>query len=668
MVPSTEEAEHPAETVSPTPVTTLFPHPTDIFILNQDWGTWHDVWVKGEIPKLVSKTRATAIHHLGGQAVRIDPDYERSYRHNMDMAHKWGMKDIIWLSPADIEHIEDIEPKDKPTLLEAVCIDIDGNKIRFHATGIYQQCTNNPVWREFLLKTAKRSIDWGGDGIAIDEWPGTFHTLDYPNGGCFCVYCTRGFREYLKEKYNPQELESLGIEDIDSFDYGDFIRERYLTMYKDNRYEVPLIFDFQDYQMESIKDFWHEFIGELREHGRAQGKDIYFSANTAELLPPFLPIQDELDYLSPEVALGYPPNGRSIPLYKIASSLGKPAFTSPVSFRSGTLELMTRPDITTLWKIYTAEAYSSGGLLVVPYGFDLWWAKEPSQVYPNMEELSNYYGFIHNNGPYYENLVSTSKIGVLYSYPSARWSFGFFIDDFYGVSNLLLDAHFQYDVLFSGDDDWIEDELSLEALNKFEVIILPNVRNLSDSQVSLLLSYMDSGGHIIGFGEIGNHDEKGHKVDREQLLNLLVRGVHSYGRGQFVYMEGQPGSDYLYNRHASTRDEFTEVLKGLRQPNVVTDANENVALLKYWSDETRSIVLHLINYDYDLNTQSMNPQTNINFEVTLSDQLRGKDLEVYYVSPDWSGVQELAYVLSEGGIKFRVPRLDFYGVVSIREE
>ncbi|MCK4786986.1 MAG: hypothetical protein KAV87_24725, partial [Desulfobacteraceae bacterium] len=78
MVPSTEGAEQPAETVSPTPVTTLFPHPTDIFILNQDWGTWHDVWVKGEIPKLVSKTRATAIHHLGGQAVRTDPDYERS--------------------------------------------------------------------------------------------------------------------------------------------------------------------------------------------------------------------------------------------------------------------------------------------------------------------------------------------------------------------------------------------------------------------------------------------------------------------------------------------------------------------------------------------------------------------------------------------------------------
>ncbi len=182
------------------------------------------------------------------------------------------------------------------------------------------------------------------------------------------------------------------------------------------------------------------------------------------------------------------------------------------------------------------------------------------------------------------------KIAVLYSYPSARWSFGFFIDDFYGVCNLLLDEHFQYDVLFSGDDDWIEDKLSLEALNEFEVIIIPNVRNLSDSQVSLLLSYMDSGGHIIGFGEIENHDEKGHKVDREQLRNLLVNGFHDYGRDQFVYMERRPGSDYLNNRHASTRDEFAEVLKGLLQPNILTDANENIAILEYWSSKPPVLV------------------------------------------------------------------------------
>ena len=235
----------------------------------------------------------------------------------------------------------------------------------------------------------------------------------------------------------------------------------------------------------------------------------------------------------------------------------------------------------------------------------------------------------------------------------------------YGICNLLLDAHFQYDVLFSGDDDWMKDKLNLETLERYEVVILPNTRNLSDKQVSLLLSYVDSGGQVVGFGDIGTRDEKGHEVYREQLRSLIVKGVHSYGRGEFIYMEGKPGSDYFNSRYASTREEFAKLLKGLTQLNILTNANENVAMLEYWNGDTGSLVIHLINYAYDINAQCLSSQQNMDLEVVLPEELVGRDLTLHYSSPDWTGVQELEYKSSGGNIRFQVPKLDFYGVVSI---
>jgi hypothetical protein len=76
-------------------------------------------------------------------------------------------------------------------------------------------------------------------------------------------------------------------------------------------------------------------------------------------------------------------------------------------------------------------------------------------------------------------------------------------------------------------------------------------------------------------------------------------------------------------------------------------------------------VLHVINYDYDLDKQQINSQKNIDLELLLYEPLIGKDLILYYSSPDWKGVERLKYEINGGKVKFTIPRLDFYAVVSI---
>jgi len=625
-VKTLQEREEPA--LVPTNYQTTFPAPTDVFIV---------FYTDYPPSELFSQTHATVVGISGKNFER--PDQEDYYRSITTFFHNAGLR-YTGSTLSTFDAYSDIYP-DRPDLLEATCIDIDNEKIIFEWENLYWQCTNNPVWREFLLETAKRSIDCGADGVCIDEWLGTYSAAQEA-GGCFCEYCMQGFREYLKEKYGTEELESFGIEDIDNFDYGNFIREQGTDALQP---------DFLDYQMASIREFWHESVSEIRAYAREKGKDVFsVSANVPDLMASWMPIQNELDYLFSEYSYDYPPKGRSIPIFKLTRSLGKPVLITP---QTANPTLLARSDMTTLMKIYTVEAYSARGFLTVPYDVTAQPPEGWTYYYADMEELSPYYDFIYNNEQCYENLFSTSKIAVLYSYSSARWSG---TNDFYGISNLLLNSHFQYDVLFAGDDDWIEDNLSLSQLDEYEVVILPKTECLSDQQVSLLLSYAESGGNIFAFGEIGSRDEEDQQVERALLSSLLVEGSHDFGLGKFIY-----------SGDSSTKEEVGGILSGLIQPCIQTNANENVVMLEYWNNETHSIVIHLINYAYDIETEHLSPQENINLEVVLDPELLGKDLSISYMSPDWTGIEELSYTLSDGSVEFQVPNLEFYGVVSIGE-
>ena len=627
----------------PTDYQTTFPCPTDIFI--SDFTDYSD-------PEVHSQTHATIVGSCHQPIIPEREDYyfHQDYYHStVEAAHEAGLKYTARTTPDPGLPIEFLQS------LNGECIDIDGQKIYqfMPPWGRPLGCLNNPAWKELVEEYTKRCSEGGPDVIVIDGVLAHYDTLHEPFNGCFCEYCMQGFREYLKGKYSAEEFEDFNIENIDNFDYGDFIRERYLTTYEECRGDVPFFSDFQDYQMTSVKKFWRDLINEIR--ASAHGKDIYFTANIGEMWPDFLAMQDELDFLQPEYIFAYPPQGRSIPFYKLARSLGKPAAVTP-SAVAASAELMARHDVTALMKIYTAEAYSARGFLYVPYA-QLICGPEGWTVYSaNMGELKPYYDFIRNNEACYENLFSASKVAVLYSFPSVkRRSIG--IDEFYGISNLLLNSHFQYDVLFAGDNNWVKDNyLSLGALNKYEVVILHNTRCLSDRQVDLLLSYVEMGGNILAFSEIGFYDENENPVERKLLESLLVEGSHDFGLGKFIYSRDLP-----------TREEVGEILSGLIQPCIQTNANENVVMLEYWNSGARSIVIHLINYAYDIETEHLSSQENINLKVTLDPELLGKDLNVSYMSPDWAGIEELSYTLSDGSVEFQIPNLEFYGVVSVEE-
>ncbi len=93
------------------------------------------------------------------------------------------------------------------------------------------------------------------------------------------------------------------------------------------------------------------------------------------------------------------------------------------------------------------------------------------------------------------------------------------------VSELARHSGLAYRYLPSG-------KIVTDEIFKLPVLILPNVSCLSEKQCDALLKYVESGGTLIGFGEIGTRDEVGKIVRRNFLSDMF--GITSIDVGEYV--------------------------------------------------------------------------------------------------------------------------------------
>ena len=526
-----------------------------------------------------------------------------------------------------------------------------------------------PEWKTYMIEMAKKVVDSGVDIMCIDGW-----TLNYEvifKGGDFSDNSMAGFRDYLKNKYSASQLKSFGISDISTFSYADFIKERYLTTYTNgDKMQIPLFNDFADFQLISSRNFWKDIIDETRSYAKETKKDIIITMNVCENkhkeMVPGLPIVDFVDGFMSEYFFKAPPDINSITEYKIFKSLGKPiAFLPNCGAEMG--DLLSRSDMTQLMKIYTSEAYATGEFTYVPYAAQANMEKGWKLYSADLNELYPYYDFISENANYYIDHVSTAKTAVLYSYATMR-NYQEANYNFFGICNLLLNSHRQYDALFAGDNIWIDDTLTINKLNQYDVIILPNVKDVSDEHVSLILNYIKNGGNVYAFGETATRDESDNAKQRTELNSLLVEGTHQYGLGQFVYEKNDVGNNYLNSKDTNTLNEIYRILETLSNQGIQTNAGQKVSIQEYWNTKLDADIIHLVNYDYDTNNGYSNQQNNIALKVTLNSKLLGQKLYVYFASPDDNSKTELSYSIENNKISFTIPSLSTYGVVYICEK
>lgn len=637
-------------------------NPTDVFVFAlPDWNNKNDLAV-------AQKTHAAVVGSSHGENdINLEKFFDNSEALSKvtAIAHEAGLKYTAHFTTG----FSDITfPDESKVAIE----DIDGNIILDSMPTETQRVSKSIHYtrlKNYMIDMAKKAVNSGVDIICIDTW-----TLNYDvvngKGGDFSENSLAGFRGYLKNKYSAAQLSSFKISDINSFDYGAYIKNNYLNDYKHgDKQKIPLFNDFLDFQLISCKNFWRDIVNETRKYAEANNKKVVFTVNVPESgyteMIHGLPIVDLVDGFMSEYRFELPPYNNTISEYKLFRSMGKPiAFLPNCGF---SVDLLARKDLAELMRLYTAEAYASGEFTYVPFaeqvnssaGWELYSA-DMSKMYP-------YYDFISGNGVCYDNLVSPAKTAVLYSYASVKNNRPS-SSNFFGICNLLLDAHRQYDALFAGDNQWIDDNLTLGQLNQYDLVVLPNIKDISDKQLDLLLTYVRTGGKVFAFGETATRDESDFSKPRTQLNGLLVEGSHQYGLGQFVYEKDEVGAKYSVNRDGTLRQQVDSMLNAINQEDIQTNASTKVSMLEYWNVNAGAGIVHLINYDYDTSAQHFNTQSNISMDVSLNSKLLGKELGVFYISPDWSEMKELNYTINNNKISFVIPNLETYSVIFIGEK
>lgn len=363
--------------------------------------------------------QGTVAGWAGRARSREEQDVQR-YNSRVAEAHKRGMKycgSVDFL--VDFAGYIDFRPD---TFMEAVCRDLDDkplqvpwlwdHKHKGHPS--YWFCTNNPEYVKYLKDQAERACLAPIDGLHIDDYSGTSHCSEF-NGGCFCESCREGFREYLKARYVQERYNEWGIEDIDNFDYREFLRSKGISteQYKRERHKVPLIREFQVYQNEQMK----ERIREVFEHAeRIRGQLLLRSINSSANRPRTLIPAPIIDYFCGEV--GHGAAAQKAPfepvfVYKVVEALNRRQTATASGQDWAWIKANEKPGLVRMW---IAQAYSFGSVFMVPhnqwcYTQELgthWWQGKP-------EDFAYLYRFVREQKALLDGANNLASLALLYS-------------------------------------------------------------------------------------------------------------------------------------------------------------------------------------------------------------------------------------------------------------
>ena len=140
---------------------------------------------------------------------------------------------------------------------------------------------------------------------------------------------------------------------------------------------------------------------------------------------------------------------------------------------------------------------------------------------------STAYNFVKTNEALLEQHVPVASIGIYYS-RSTRLSYrnksaegDQFGSEIRGVETVMMENHILHDFI-------LDDQVSKEGLQRYELVILPNVRCMSEKEINLLKAYVQGGGNLIATYATSLFDTDG--KERSDFGLAEVFGLHYAGK------------------------------------------------------------------------------------------------------------------------------------------
>jgi hypothetical protein len=381
----------------------------------------------------------------------------------------------------------------------------------------YLPCNNNARWLDFLQTRAYAHADAEADALDIDEVEGIAGHL-YTAG--FDAACLAGFRAYLRARFSDAALQAaFGITDVSAFDY-----RAYLAAYQTSggnptglkATDDPLAADpnpalrreYVRFQLASRRDSIHALVTKTRAH--RTDRYVAFTANTFFLNANKLPLVADLDFLIFENTLEFPPAGKHFAEHALARAAapGKPAAMFPnimnlLDFRDGKH-----------WGVYLhwfMEAFAAGEHFLLPHNAYVFGGGQesvsgsvtmpPARFRPYADFMAHHWA-AHDAARRADVAVLFPYGAVLSQYLDKGYATPWAISEpahqhYLDAARQLQEAHIPFATLFVGDGDLIQRPLPAGALAPYRVVVVPTAEPLDAATEEALTAFTHAGGTVL---------------------------------------------------------------------------------------------------------------------------------------------------------------------------
>lgn len=275
---------------------------------------------------------------------------------------------------------------------------------RYWAVPIYSGCMNNPDYKREVFSYYKDYIDWGAEVLQRDE-PGTSYRFAKNRQGCYCRHCMSEFSVYLGKKLSEAELEKLKIDNLDTFDYSNWLKIN--SYVKGAKVSVsPLADFFAEFHLEVSVEFYKDLRKRINDYA---GRYVPFSCNNTSFQDWESSYVFEFDFAISELMMQ---SANPVHLYdraKKAVTLGKvQVFGSPKTLGKEYSEEF----LIDLKRKVIATSYAVGGLSRVPWDIFEQTKDGKGRYFGRPQDYSDLYGFVRANDKYLTGYDDAGGFGL----------------------------------------------------------------------------------------------------------------------------------------------------------------------------------------------------------------------------------------------------------------
>ncbi|MBU2887699.1 carbohydrate-binding protein [Gilvimarinus agarilyticus] len=369
---------------------------------------------------------------------------------------------------------------------------------------------HSPAFVPFMKSQVDQLLKANPDKLMFDTQTNSTRTTDMRTfGGDFSEYAMQNFRVWLGEKYTNAELSALGISDINTFDYAEFLIAQGVTHTSWSNAgntisgNIPLLEDFIYFN----RDVWNQKFSEVLDYVREQRPDISIGASTQLFESRGYLFNENITFLSNELFMDMQLPLTELPTnivaqYKAAQAVDKPLALFPYPSEFNALRLN---DSTRYARGWIAQAYAYGGLFSIPAA--VWVGDDalPLQTWNiPAENYRDIYRFVRDNDFLFDDYTSYSKVGLVHAmYSSMKANLLNGGNQILSSTRILTLDNINFDLLVFGDEGYPVVPRS-EDFDQFDYIF-------TDGDLSLLTAEQKSvldnqGSKVRHIGQRGTID------------------------------------------------------------------------------------------------------------------------------------------------------------------